>query len=401
MRHFTSLLSLCLLLLLSLPLAAQDFKVDKFRENTMDMSAATSGVKDLNGTVAALIRFVVRDDKFEFTGNLGELKKEQKTGELWLFVPQGTKRVTISHPVLGVLRGYELPEALKSKTTYDAEVVITNETYLQLLMQQQTGQAPDTTATVPSQPIAPAKPIAPTKPQTAQADTIRPITPPAEVLHDDLSNLVPADTTDKAPQHPKAERAKRHIPADPLYLEQKPSYRSGNSYFALSAAYCILGVKGITAAMEVGLGKFVLEAGGTLGAEKAKQIGIFYNSVFEREAYDYSSSNFFASMGCLFNPKSVVQVTLQGGASLTTLSGSLLVKNNNGSHNFNKAHATSAFVALRLALRLGKHFLLYVTPQYAVKVENSKTFDVIKEADDMIGQWADGFGLKTGLSIKF
>lgn len=121
----SKLLFFILVVLWPLSLTAQDFKIEKFRENTRDMSAATSGVKDLNGNVAALIRFTVRDSKFDITANLGVLKTVKKTGEVWLYVPQGTKRVTIKHPVYGVLRGYELPFATQSKVTYDAEVVIT------------------------------------------------------------------------------------------------------------------------------------------------------------------------------------------------------------------------------------------------------------------------------------
>lgn len=114
-----------LVVLCPLSLWSQDFRVENFQENTMDMSAATSGVKDLNGNVAALIRFAVRDNKFEFSGNIGVIKTEKKTGEVWLYVPQGTKRLTIKHPVYGVIRGYELPVALQSKTTYDAKITIT------------------------------------------------------------------------------------------------------------------------------------------------------------------------------------------------------------------------------------------------------------------------------------
>ena len=104
---------------------SHDFMVQDFHENTTDLSAATSGIIDKNGVPGILIRFAVRDPQFEVEGNLGNLAVEQKTGELWVYVPQGTKRLDIRHPRLGIIRGYEIPIKLKAKTTYDAEIVAT------------------------------------------------------------------------------------------------------------------------------------------------------------------------------------------------------------------------------------------------------------------------------------
>ncbi len=192
---------------------AQDFRIDHFRENTMDMAAATSGVKDLNGNVAALIRFVVRDDKFNFDANLGVLKKEQRTGEIWLFVPQGTRRITISHPVLGVLRGYELPEVIKAKTTYDATITITNEVYLNSLMKQ-----------------------------AAQGNegVQLPITNVNNVNIESITTERAASSTEHDTTHPSP------------------------FSFGVLAGYSIVGLQGPTVSLEVGLGPFCIEIGGTI-----------------------------------------------------------------------------------------------------------------------------------------
>lgn len=125
--HFLVLLLISPLLMLA---QSPDFEVRNFHENTTDLSAATSQVKDLNGVTAALVRFAVRDTLFQFETNLGILKQENKTGEVLLYVPHGTKKLTIRHPYLGILRDYLFPVAIKSKTTYDTEVTITNLDYL-------------------------------------------------------------------------------------------------------------------------------------------------------------------------------------------------------------------------------------------------------------------------------
>ena len=114
-------------------LEAQDFRVEDFRENLTDLSAAMAGVKDRNNKDAALLRFSVRDNKFEIESNLGVLKQEQVTGEIHVYVPEDTKRITIRHPLLGVLRDFTLPLPIKSRFTYDAEIVITKKEYLQAL----------------------------------------------------------------------------------------------------------------------------------------------------------------------------------------------------------------------------------------------------------------------------
>lgn len=102
-----------------------DFEIRNFRERTTDLSAISSNYKDLNGNPAALIRFVVRDPQFEFEANLGVIAMKRKTGEVYLYVPQDTRRLTVRHPRLGVLKDYAIPIRIRSKVTYDADIVIT------------------------------------------------------------------------------------------------------------------------------------------------------------------------------------------------------------------------------------------------------------------------------------
>lgn len=367
--------------------SAQDFKVDKYRENTMDMSAATSGVKDLNGVVAGLLRFVVRDDKFDFDANLGVLKKVQKTGEVWLFVPQDTRRITISHPLLGVLRGYELPEAVKSKTTYDAEIVITNETYLRTLMQQGAKQS-DGGMPAPVQPAdtvstATAKPVTPTDSVTtiASADSIKTIIPDKTIAKDSV---------------------KRQKSYDDIYVLQtsaslKPK-RDIHAAFGISAGYSLFGVQGPTVSIEACIKSFCIEAGGTLGMKKVTDIGIYRDENLQG-AYDYSSKKLFVSIGTLLNPKSVVQLTLKGGVSLTAIDGKEQVSHSD--KDFSCAHVISAFAGLRISVAFGKHLQLFATPQYNIDVSHGDTYDLIKEVDSTIKQWGTGLGLTAGLLIKF
>ena len=114
---------------------AQDFSITSFKENLLDLTAARAAVKDKNGDLCALIKISVRDDRFEYEPNLGVVRQEKKVGEVWLYVPQQTKRITIRHPQLGILRDYIIPVSIEQKMVYEAELQITNESYLSFLLQ--------------------------------------------------------------------------------------------------------------------------------------------------------------------------------------------------------------------------------------------------------------------------
>jgi thiamine phosphate synthase YjbQ (UPF0047 family) len=60
--------------------------------------------------------------KFE-AGTLGITAVEKKTGEYWVYVPYGSRKITIKHDKLGVLRDYIYPEPIKKATVY--EMVLT------------------------------------------------------------------------------------------------------------------------------------------------------------------------------------------------------------------------------------------------------------------------------------
>ena len=129
-------LLLLLWLCSAIEMQAQDFKITKFQENLLDLTAARAAVKDKNGDVCALIKFSVRDNKFIFEPNMGVVKTEQKVGETWIYVPAQTKRITIRHPQLGMLRDYVIPVDIEQKVVYEAELQITNPEYLRSLSQK-------------------------------------------------------------------------------------------------------------------------------------------------------------------------------------------------------------------------------------------------------------------------
>lgn len=99
----------------------QKFKVSSFRELPNDVSAFINPVRDLNDEDCALLKVVAPPD-FVFSTPLGIVKRIDKTGEIWLYLPRGSKKITLKHAEWGVLRDYMFPSRLESHKTYEIDL---------------------------------------------------------------------------------------------------------------------------------------------------------------------------------------------------------------------------------------------------------------------------------------
>lgn len=120
-RKTTTSIMILFIALMSLWLSeasAQKYSVMSFRLLPNDVSAFISPVTDLNGDDCALIKIQASED-FVFSTPLGIVKRIDKTGEIWLYVPKGTKKITLKHAEWGVLRDYLLPVRIDSHMTYE------------------------------------------------------------------------------------------------------------------------------------------------------------------------------------------------------------------------------------------------------------------------------------------
>ena len=97
---------------------SQKFQVTSFRELPNDVSAFINPVRDLNDEDCGLLKVVANPD-FAFSTPLGIVKRIDKTGEIWLYLPRGSKKITVKHADWGVLRDYEFPSKLESHKTYE------------------------------------------------------------------------------------------------------------------------------------------------------------------------------------------------------------------------------------------------------------------------------------------
>lgn len=100
---------------------AQDFSVASFRLLPNDVSAFINNVRDLNDEACALIKIEAPAD-FAFSTPLGIVKRKDEVGEIWLYLPKGTKMLTLKHPTWGVIRDYKLGKPLESRMTYEMKL---------------------------------------------------------------------------------------------------------------------------------------------------------------------------------------------------------------------------------------------------------------------------------------
>ena len=117
-RRFFNLL--LLFLLATFGVSAQ-IAVASFSLLENDLTAISSGtmVMDQNGDKCALIKVETTQKGFTFNaGQLGVTKTVQQVGEIWVYVPAGVRRITISHPQLGILRDYDLGMSVQKAKTY-------------------------------------------------------------------------------------------------------------------------------------------------------------------------------------------------------------------------------------------------------------------------------------------
>jgi hypothetical protein len=319
-----------------------DFEIRNFRERTTDLSAISSNYKDLNGSPAALIRMTVRDPQFEFSANLGIIALEKKTGEVYLYVPQDTKRLTVRHPSLGVLKDYAIPVRIRSKVTYDADIAITGSS----------------------------QPIVPNIKEPVVSPTYEPVTP----------------TYPYEPQpQPKSSQ----------------NYSSPEFHFYAGIGFNAVSLMGPSVLLGISYGMFCLEGGFVYGMDKVENIRFtLHGSSTPTEAYDYSCSKVWARLGVYFDIEKF-RISPQTGATFNMISGKAASGVSNSTDYFKEANPMSIFAAVRLSYEVAEHLYVHITPQYDFSLGGDQIYEVIKKGNSKIESWGEGFGINAGIIYEF
>ena len=110
---------------------AQRIFVHSFRLDDKDLTANTSGtiVFDHNSQKCALIKIETTQKGFSFeAGSYYIAKTIQKTGEIWVYVSEGAKKLSIYHPEFGKLINYDIGQTLHKAKTYVMQLGIRSAT---------------------------------------------------------------------------------------------------------------------------------------------------------------------------------------------------------------------------------------------------------------------------------
>ena len=104
-------------------LLSQELSVQSFNLEEKDMTASTQGtmVTDYNGQPCALIKVKTVQKGFTFDGGIqGIISIVEHPDEIWVYVPDGMKRIGIYHPQLGALKDdlYWMPIHIEAGKTY-------------------------------------------------------------------------------------------------------------------------------------------------------------------------------------------------------------------------------------------------------------------------------------------
>lgn len=102
-------------------MASDEFSVQSFRRLEWDLDARSgSPVLDQNGKKSALIKVITNAEGLDFdVGVMGVAAVRQEVGEVWVYVPEKVRKITIRHKDYGVIRDYIFPEPVESAVTYE------------------------------------------------------------------------------------------------------------------------------------------------------------------------------------------------------------------------------------------------------------------------------------------
>lgn len=101
---------------------AQEIKVTRFEQSRNSMIARMNQAFTLSGENCAVLRVYVKGDGYSIEPNLRSVKDSTLSGEIRLWVPPGTSRLTVRRSGLKPLLGYQIPIRVEAKTDYDVDV---------------------------------------------------------------------------------------------------------------------------------------------------------------------------------------------------------------------------------------------------------------------------------------
>lgn len=333
----------------------QDIAVMNFHHEPTDLTAKRYAVKDNNGVAGAVIKLLVRDTTFIVEPNLGLLRRESKAGEICLWVPVGTKRLTIRRYGLFPLE-YIIPEKIESKEVYYAHMV-----------------GRENSVVKPAKENKNEKPAPVTKPQVTQ-------------------------------KPPKSEKTIATLKQQPV-KKKVNTMKKYQTRFSLGVGYQFTPDPGLSVSLGLNADHHIVEAGATMALSKTDSTYFFRHTTW-LATYSYQLVKVFLNYGYEIRTKGHVAFALTPSLGLQSVLsfGSGRYNERIGLHTlkaYKSGMAMTVSMGLRLALCLGKHFDWYVRPEYHFAAFKSDGYKLMMNGHDTFKNWSEGFSMGTGIVVTF
>lgn len=341
MRKKLRIVGVTVLLLVCSSTQAQDIEIREFRQNVTSLIGSVNPVYDNTDQACAVIRFFVRDTTFVVEGNMGVMKRISQLGEIMVYVPAATKRLTVRHEGLLPLR-YELPSKLEPKKTYDA--------YLLALKTPQRQEN-----------------------SYQQSNTTHVRTTPGKNMGKPDRRLKESET--KAGIRPM-----------------------------IGLGYQIMALFGPTISVGVNMNHHLIELSGVIGLKKSDELHLYdsdQNLIATRQyaplkvqlryGYEFSVANIAKDVNLSIAP--------MVGGSLNVFNSKTEV--NEYREYFKRASSVSLTPGVRASVQVGDHLLVHMTPEFALGVYKSDNCKVISNSNKNFKKWTDGFNLSLGINYIF
>ena len=401
----TRFLLTLVLILFSHKMAAQTISIRSFEHKPTDIGGSMQPILDNAGEYCAFIRFYVADTTFQIRGNLGVLKRETSTNEIKIWVPKGTKRLTVRHDNMFPLVGYEIPVRLEQKKAYHAQLIISDsETDINITHFERHPFLTQKAVLDKSK-----NPCAKIRFSITNEKTVE-IEPDLGVRK---KVLAPGDISLYVPQgtqyitvKSKNERPLKNytipvpIEAEGVYdavIEMDDAETSKPQLYA-TLGYSAINIIGPALTIGTRFNHHNIEAGGVLGLNRSEDLGQYAGfGAF----YEYKGKRIYLRYGYGLNLNDNTCIIPMAGLVFNHYRGYDTVHEGVIREDLRTAYSYSASGALRVELSISKTLKVHITPEYNLCFkQNVDCVDLSFYSKNII-QWNTGFNLCAGIAFMF
>lgn len=389
---------------------AQDISIKYLEYRANDLTAKANPVFDNAGIACSLIRFSVRDTTFLIEGNMGILKRKVESGEIFVYVPSHTKRLTIRHDNLYPLRDYELPIRLEPYKAYHAMLVAKDdEQDMDIFIthfEQQPFLSQQTIVDKKQNPCAKIRFSVPSgrKFQISADEKIR----LKSESQDEVSIYVPQGTSyltlkSKNLKTLKSYRIPVPIESGNVYdavvkVSEDAAVHMNNTRLYVALGFNAVNLLGPSIAFGVKLNNHYIELGSVLGLNKSDDFRAYPDLGAN---YQYKLTRLLLRYGYGINIYKGFSIIPMIGVNCNLFHGTETAESEYNRWDLKDAYSFSVFGGLRLAQSINRHLVVNLTTDYSASLKMNVDAAELCWRDTTCDKWTKGMNLNLGLCYIF